>query len=319
MAEVLRQKSDLAEFEDCGARLVALEGELRAQREMLEDMRRVTYEIRQLVGPCGIPVTSSELLVQTLFGVKFYVPADDQIMTPQLVVYRQWEAKLSELMLYIATQISVFVDVGANFGYFTCIMANALGSVAGSRVIAVYPNPHMLRLLSINTRINWSLAPVRIVPVALAEAPGSSVLYLPALAPANAGLASPGEGRPTWPDESAEQPMQVDVESRRLDDVLRDEPRVDLIKIDVEGFETAVLRGGSQTLQRPGLRIIFEWGQEQMRVARFNPTELLAVMRQYGFRLFDAETWLHLREHAELTDAALLSISYCNVLALRDS
>jgi hypothetical protein len=103
---------------------------------------------------------------------------------------------------------------------------------------------------------------------------------------------------------------------RRLDDVLRDEPRVDLLKVDVEGFETAVFRGASETLQRPGLKIVFEWAQVQMRAAGFQPVELLGLLRQAGYRLFNAESYLEAAASAELNDEAILAMPYCNLLAL---
>ena len=115
---------------------------------------------------------------------------------PQLVVYRQWEARLSQLMPRLAPAGSVFVDVGANFGYFTCLLASTMGATPGSRVIAIEPNPEMLRLLAINTRINWSMAPIRLVAAAVAEEPGVRALHVPAGMAANATLATMGGAAP---------------------------------------------------------------------------------------------------------------------------
>ncbi len=301
-------------FEAFAIRMENLETELRQQRTALNNIGQVVHEVRQLVGPFAVPVSSDDLLVQTLFGNKYYVPVHDQLMTPQLVVYRQWEAQLSRLLPRLAPAGSVFVDVGANFGYFTCLVAGAMKATPGSRVIAVEPNPDMLRLLDINIRINWSMAPVQVVAAALADERGTRKLTVPRHAAGNASLAiAHDESAGVLPEAAA---ATVDVDVLRLDDILRDEARVDLIKVDVEGFETAVFRGGSETLQRPGLKLVFEWAQTQTRAAGYEPALILEMLHQYGYRLFDAESYLGSDAPEELNDETILATPYANLLAL---
>lgn len=275
----------------------------------LAAMELTLQEVRQLVGPFGVPIGPDDLLVQTIHNVKYLVPARDTVMTPQLVVYRQWEAELSALLPQLCSPGSVFVDVGANFGYFTCLLAAHLGQAAGSRVVAVEPNPDLLRLLRINVGINWSGAAVRIEPVAVGSEPGEMMLSIPEDRSANGTLA------PLEAKGLALRKHKVPV--MRLDDLLRDEPRVDLIKIDVEGFEPAVLRGAVETLGRPGLRLVLEWSASQMSDAGFDPMETPTLLEEAGYRLFDAEASGSPTTAAPLTIADFAKRTLCNVLATR--
>lgn len=275
--------------------------------QRLDGIERAQREIRQLVGPFGVPIGPDTLLVQTLHGVKYLVPTHDLVMTPQLVVYRQWEAELSVLLPTLCPPGSVFVDIGANFGYFTCLLAARMGRTPGSRVIAVEPNPQMFELLKANIRINWSTAPVRLEAVAIAAEAGLRTLHVPKDRAANAALAADGETDATCHE----------VRALPLDELLRDEPRVNLIKVDVEGFEPEVFRGATETLARPDLHIVFEWSQVQLRQAGFDPLEVPARLREAGFRLYDAERWRTAGEAARICDAALVERGYMNLLAVR--
>jgi FkbM family methyltransferase len=294
--------TEAAPPDPAAARLAAMEARLAG-------MERTLREIRQLVGPFATPMGPDELLVQTIHQVKYLVPVRDLVMTPQLVVYRQWEAQLSALLPRLCPPGSVFVDVGANFGYFTCLLAARLGRGAGSRVIAVEPNPDMLRLLRANVGINWSGAPVRIEPVAVADAEGEMVLTIPDDRAANGTLA---------PIEAAGRSLATHrVPVRRLDDLLRAEPRIDLVKIDVEGYEPAVLRGAAETLARPGLRLVLEWSVPQLREAGFDPMATPALLEAAGYRLFDAEAGPDPAAGPPLSAADFAARSYCNLLAVR--
>jgi FkbM family methyltransferase len=279
--------------------------------QRLAQLERLTAEIRQLVGPFGVPIGPNELMVQTLHGTKYIVQADDLIMTPNLVVYRQWEDKLSQLLLHFAGEGGVFVDVGANFGYFTCLCGQRMGGLPGASIIAVEPGPRSLDLLRRNVTINWSMAPIQIVPMGLAATTGTRQLFVPKTRAANSSFAAgAAEGQGEM------EPFAV--ETTTLDLLLADQAEIAFIKVDVEGFETEVFRGARQTLLRPRApRIVFEWSLPQLAAGGFDPQELPALLAGAGYRFFDAERYLQDGEGAALAEGALPAVPYMNVLALR--
>ena len=63
--------------------------------------------------------------------------------------------------------------------------------------------------------------------------------------------------------------------------------RVDLIKIDVEGAELAVLEGMTRVIaENPELSIIAEFGPSHLRMADVEPEEWLSAFQNRGFDPF---------------------------------
>jgi FkbM family methyltransferase len=124
------------------------------------------------------------------------------------------------------------VDVGANIGYYALFFSRAVGRAG--KVICLEPEPDNLDDLRRNLAIN-ALGNVSVLPVAA----GSEDTKLSLRRGLNARVVSEGGG------------MSVDV--RRLDSL--DLARVDLVKLDVEGYECQVLEGARRLIeeQRPSL------------------------------------------------------------------
>ena len=243
------------------------------------------------------------MLCQSLYGNKYFIDPDDRIMAPQMVVYRQWERPLSQWFTQVVTPDTVFVDVGANFGYFTVLAASRIGPSGQGRVVAFEPNPKLAALLQRNLQINWSMAPVDFHAAAVAEQAGTVQLHVPAGASANASLTRiAGEGE------------VVDVAAVRLDDVVPADIAVDVLKIDVEGHEAGVLAGAKAVIARsPAIRIVMEWSPKQMRQARIDPQTVCDLLPGFVVREFGAQGLTEARDFAWL-----MAQPYCNVLLTRD-
>ncbi len=82
----------------------------------------------------------------------------------------------------------VFVDVGANHGYFTVMAASLLGPAG--RVYAFEPNPAVVRQLEHHLQINGLSPRVTILPLALTDRQEAGVPLFVSLSPGNSGLSS---------------------------------------------------------------------------------------------------------------------------------
>ncbi|TBW39538.1 FkbM family methyltransferase [Siculibacillus lacustris] len=293
------------------ALLTDLKREVADIKVALATSQRTLREVRDLVGPFGVAMPDGSMLVQTLYGIKYLIDPLDLIIGPQLIVYRQWEADLSAMTWAHAHKDMVFVDVGANFGYFTCLLGSRIGRTGSGRVYAVEPNPACIELLRKNVAINWSMAPITIHPCAVGAASTQLDLVVPKNRSANGALV----GRRPAPIAATDAVYTVAVEP--LDDLLPEGEVVDLIKIDVEGHEWAVLAGARKVVARsPGLRIIMEWAPLQMTSAGYTADDMVSLFDELGLDAYRQTPGFRLAEPSgtPLDRAALGALSYDNIV-----
>lgn len=288
-------------LQDIQSQLAAIRGELR-------DLRDAVTDVRRLVGPFGVRIDDDQLLVQTLHGVKYLVDPHDLIMTPQLIVYRQWEADLSRFFSSKVTPDTVFVDIGANFGYFTCLAGSRIGPSGSGRVYAIEPNPALVKLLRANILINWSMCPIEIHPVALGAVDRIVQLSIPSDRAANGSL--------TAGDPSSER--VVDVTMVRLDDLVPAGTAVDLVKLDVEGHEYGVLAGAARVIsESPSIQIVMEWSSRQMIDAGYSIEAMLGLIDSMGLRIMRLSDAARRDQYETYPVHTLNAYSYDNVLLVK--
>jgi FkbM family methyltransferase len=131
-----------------------------------------------------------------------------------------------------------FVDIGANVGLYTCVMANHVGPTGS--VVAFEPMPENIALLRRNIGVN-RLSNVDVQPVGLSNRSGKAVLYVPLQHPGGPSAATqvcdPGGWRAVG-----------DTSMTTLDQAFQGD-RLDLIKVDVEGHEVQVLEGAHSVIE----------------------------------------------------------------------
>lgn len=145
------------------------------------------------------------------------------------------------------------VDVGANIGQMTSLMAARVGT--RGKVFAFEPHPEIFEELKHNVFIGHCGASVSVEKMALGDHDGEAVLGIPENFTTNRGMASlMSDNLPA----DAARPGEV-VQLRRLDHIVGQAEPVGLIKIDVEGHELGVLEGATGLFDSGGARdILFE-------------------------------------------------------------
>jgi FkbM family methyltransferase len=192
-----------------------------------------------------------------------YVDTRDFALAPHLMWDGFWEMWITQAMTRSLEPGMVAVDVGANFGYYTLLMADAVGPTG--KVIAFEPNSRIARLLRWSGSVNGFRDRIVIDTRAAFSTTGDRLrFFIPDEHPMNASLYDPTNSSlyagPAAPVEAGE---FVDAETVRLDDVLPE--RVDVVKIDAEGAEREIWNGMTRTLERnDGIQIILEFNAARL-------------------------------------------------------
>jgi FkbM family methyltransferase len=171
----------------------------------------------------------------------------------------------------------VVFDVGAHMGQYTLVASGAVGPAG--RVHAFEPQPRVRAALERNVRRN-RLRNVVVVPSAVGETNRDVTLYLPTSF--NYGAASL---RP--PGNYAKASLTVPMVSLDTHAFARSVPRVDLVKLDIEGGELAALHGAAGLLQRHrDVIVVVELAQAESRRFGHSTDSVAEFLSGLGFRLY---------------------------------
>ncbi len=173
----------------------------------------------------------AELVVNAVGGVSMIADLSDP-SGRALVTTGLWEWNVGAAIQQALEPGDVFVDVGANSGYYAALAARIVGS--SGHVYALEPAPRTFRKLERNLSLN-GLTNVTALAIAAGAAEGEATLFGPA-----SGHDATSSLRHRPPAASS-----TTVPVRRLDTVIAPEHhvRLKLVKVDVEGHEDDVLRG----------------------------------------------------------------------------
>jgi FkbM family methyltransferase len=176
------------------------------------------------------------------------------LIEDRLVADGVWEKHVRDALAFHLPERGLFVDVGANIGYHTLYLAC---SRPAARVVAFEPNPLVRAQLEANVRSS-GCGNVVVRSCALGDRAGTASLFAQDERDYNRGRSSLQRNLDLGRAVAA-----VPVECRTLDELFPDE-RVDLIKLDTQGTELAVLAGAQQLIRRCRPIVVLEFEVEYL-------------------------------------------------------
>jgi FkbM family methyltransferase len=207
------------------------------------------------------------------------------IYRPLYAAYKTYADRAErQLLRKILFQGAIVVDVGANIGIYSEFLSRCVGPTG--LVHSFEPSPDNFKRLFAATR---DLSNVRLTQAAVGERSGECKLYISdTLNVDHRAYTADGDSRRAVPTEMV-----------ALDDYFKPGQRVDLIKMDIQGYEVHALRGAQRVLQENrDIKLLLEFwpaGLEQAGVSWEGLVEMLqglnmnlTVVRTCGLVPFDA-------------------------------
>lgn len=191
----------------------------------------------------------------------------------QIIFNGFYEWQVTKKLVRLAGEGGVLVDVGANYGYYTCLFA----SLNPRNVVHAFePSPANLDALRHNVAKNGLAENVVINAMALGREKGSFSFEL-----------HNEYGQSGWGGLSLkESACSIRVETVTLDEYALEKGLafINVLKIDTEGADTWVLEGASGLLQQKKIgHIFFEENTGRMQQLGIEPNKAILLLKQRGY------------------------------------
>jgi FkbM family methyltransferase len=210
-------------------------------------------------------------------GLLLHVDLRDKYGGREMYLRQRYDSGDTSLLTQVIHPGTVFLDIGAHIGYFATLFAQAVGE--NGKVIACEPESYNYSLLTRNVQCN-KLNNVLTCRVALGNRSGTAEL---------AADDRPSGDHRLWQSGGSPRSNTQEVEIDTVDSLL-DKLKVhhvDVVKMDVQGYEWHVLQGMETTLKVCPPQVIFlEFWPHGILGAQGDPSALYNGLCQNGYRAF---------------------------------
>jgi FkbM family methyltransferase len=197
---------------------------------------------------------------------RFSVPANRRKLGVGGYIYSRRERYESELQPYFSQCRGAFLDVGANFGYWTCFVAHQAGV---SSIVAFEPEPSNFQFLRKNVAALCNEIDVQLVPAALGSVEKNASLCASNDDPGSFFVGVGGT-------QIKQMKFDTWTASQNID-------RIGLIKIDVEGYEYEVLSGAVEAICEHKPVIICELIRRYLARNKRTPEDVFRLLSGLGY------------------------------------
>jgi FkbM family methyltransferase len=250
----------------------------RAQLLLLTKLRPLTQRFPQLVHfgrKVGVNrwLKGGELATVMLDG-NVTVQLDLSVKGFRYLYYiydLQHSPEIALIRLFSAPQGS-FIDVGANIGYFSLVAAKYY-----SHVVAFEPSRATSSQFEHNLKLNPGLAAkITLHKMALGSEAGQSSLFRPMDQPLAASL------RPVREMQSVIETVSVNT----LDNMITRQDEISFLKLDVEGAEFEVLKGGEQVIQQYRPAVLCELSESMQNRFGHSSTDIMRYFASIDYVVY---------------------------------
>jgi FkbM family methyltransferase len=236
------------------------------------------------------------------FGSVIHFPIEHELFK-RVCAEGVYESSVLNTICHYLPDDGVLMDVGANIGL---IAIPVLARKPGCRVISFEPSPNSLPFLKQTHDVCPSKDRWQIVEKALGERVGQVEFSV------NSDKDGAFDGRASTGRKGEIQTITIEMTS--LDRVWEQSgrPEVNVLKIDVEGFEAEVLAGAKACIQATRPAILLEWSVTNLSGLGRDPLRLCEIAADLDYEIFCMPSGIHvpnntvLKYHIQYSEEFLL-------------
>ena len=277
------------------------------QQDSLGDkINEALFYIHKIKNGMSVKTGENEALTRIYTGQKMFVDTRDLSLAPHILLDGEWEPNISKILDRLIRPGCIMIDIGASFGYFSIIAGRQMNRKKNPHIYLIEANPVFIPYLRKSLSINGLLELATISNIGLSDR--SETITLNVL-------------EDIWASSSAHDevqlrrriPFEFKVSNRiSLKAITLDEyaekngiREVDVIKMDIEGYEEKAYRGMTGIIENsPELIMLLEFNE----LAYDNPEGFFKQIKQDFKCVYGVDNDLpHLQLLKEYQDIAAMN------------
>ena len=190
-----------------------------------------------------------------------------------------YEPDVSNLLSKLLIPGNIVIDVGANVGIHTVLMAKKV--TESGKVFAFEPHPEIADRLENNLNLN-NYKFVKIIEKALSDKESKSNFYIYPKDNINKGISS------LYKNHLEINHRKINIDVTTLDNFVKKNnvKKIDLIKIDTEGNDLKVLKGSEETIKKFSPHIIFEFEKNLWALAESTFSDIYDFLKEKNYKMY---------------------------------
>lgn len=241
--------------------------------------------VSKIISPYLVRKPMNFIFKSKQLGIKWSARAFPDLLTRHMLFFGFYQEDVLLALKNLLKKDDVMLDIGAHHGLMAIIASRAVGQKG--KVISFEPNPYARVYFKDNLKLN-NVKNAKIEPIGLMDKKGLLKFF-------------PQKGRVSWNSSFFEQfvlpnkkvtPVLVKVMT--LDEYVKKFSIIpNLLKIDVEGAEFLVLKGGKKTISRYHPIIIMEFNELSAKKAGVSISQITNLLKRRGycFYTFGKGSW----------------------------
>jgi FkbM family methyltransferase len=236
-----------------------------AQRENL------IFEINAAGAQVLIPLENNAAVIRMKLDVE-----DIRSVPFTIIAEGPYEQFQAQILFTLGKSADNFLDIGANMGFYSLALATLNPAL---KVQSFEPQPRIHSCFTTNVLLNKLESQVKIYNFGLGSKEDNLKMYIPVFT---------GSGGGSFADLHKEEGVaeEVLVPVKSLDTLVPINSDIDLIKIDVEGFEFEVVQGGLELIQSDKPTIVIELLRKWMKPFGKQPQDVIDLLKPLGYEVF---------------------------------